>query len=88
MSFEMFGEGESIEIKELGLKSYFQMDGLKPKAYYQLDKLSVIAQSDSVDCGCAGTPIQSNDSGSNGPQPYLFAIDASGSMRKNRVLTL
>gem|GEM_PF-3296481 len=85
ISFGMFGEGESIEIKELGLKSYFQLDGLKSKAYYQLDDLSVIAQSDSVDCGCAEAPTQSNDSNATGLQRYLFALDASGSMKKKGV---
>lgn len=87
ISFGTFGQGESIEVKELGMKSYFQVDGFQSKAYYQLDDISVIAQNDSVDCGCAVPPVQEIDTltSSNGLQPYLFALDASGSMRKDGV---
>ena len=43
LSFGKFGEAESIEIKQLGMKPYFRLDGFQGKAYYQLDDVSVVA---------------------------------------------
>ncbi len=86
ISLGKFGEGESFELKELGLKPYFQLDGFQGKAYYQLDDFSVVAQSETLDCGCAEAPVSRTDTlKTNGMQPYLFALDASGSMRKQGV---
>lgn len=87
LSFGTFGEGEAVELKELDIKPYFQMDGFNSKAYYQLDDVAVIAQDGSVDCGCA-TPPETADSVVNESgdlQTYLFALDASGSMKKGGV---
>lgn len=86
ISLGKFGEGESFELKELGLKPYFKLDGFQGKAYYQLDDFSVVAQSENLDCGCAEAPVSRTDTLiTNGLQPYLFALDASGSMRKQGV---
>lgn len=86
ISLGKFGEGESFELKELGLKPYFKLDGFQGKAYYQLDDFSVVAQSENLDCGCAEAPVSRSDTLiTNGLQPYLFALDASGSMRKQGV---
>lgn len=86
ISFGKFGEGESFEVKELGLKPYFKLDGFQGKAYYQLDDVSVVAQSETKDCGCAEAPVSRRDTlNTSGLQPYLFALDASGSMRKEGV---
>lgn len=87
LSFGKFGEGESVEIKNLGLKPYFRLDGFQDDAYYQLDDISVIEYSETSDCGCAEPPVFRTDTinASNGLQPYLFALDASGSMRKEGV---
>jgi len=87
LSFGAFSNSESIELKDLGIRSDFQLDGLQGKAYYQLDDLSVVPFSDSVDCGCADPPKQETIELSSTVKlkPYLFAIDASGSMRKDGV---
>ena len=87
LSFGAFSESESIELKELGIRSDFQMDGMQGKAYYQLDDISVIPFSDTSDCGCADPPVMENIELNNANKltPYLFAIDASGSMRKDGV---
>lgn len=87
ISFGTFGEGGSVEVKELGMKPYFQLDGFQAKAYYQLDDVSVVARNDSTDCGCAEPPVSENDTliEPDGLKPYLFALDASGSMRKGGV---
>ena len=86
ISFGKFGEGESVELKGLGLKPYFRIDGFQTKAYYQLDDVSVVAQSETTDCGCAEPPVSKFDTlNTSGLQPYLFALDASGSMRKQGV---
>lgn len=84
ISFGSFGEGESVELKELGIKPYFQVDGLSSKAYYQLDDVAVVAQDGSVDCGCAQAPLSEDVEIPEDLdlQPYLFALDASGSMKR------
>lgn len=85
VSFGMFGEAEAVEVKELGMKPYFKVDGFQNKAYYQLDDVSVIAKSNDSDCGCADPPIVNEDTVivAAGLKPYLFVLDASGSMKKN-----
>lgn len=87
LSFGIFGTEESVEVKSLGLEPYFQLDAFQSKAYYQLDDVSVVAQSEAVDCGCALAPVVKNDTVnySDKLQPYLFALDASGSMKKEGV---
>jgi len=87
ISFGKFGETESFEVKELGLKPYFRLDGFQKDAYYQFDDVSVVAQSETTDCGCAVAPVSRTDTinSGSGLQPYLFALDASGSMRKEGV---
>lgn len=87
ITFGSFGDGECVEMTELGFEPYFQVDGLNNKAYYQLDDISVIAQSDNFDCGCATPPVREEVSveSTNGLQPYLFALDASGSMKRGGV---
>ena len=87
ISLGSFGKGKSIEIKALGLKPYFQLDAFQTKAFYQLDDIAVIAHNDSLDCGCAEPPKIENDTTSekNKLTPYLFALDASGSMREDGV---
>lgn len=84
ISLGAFGDSKSIEIKELGLKPYFQLDGLNSKAYYQFDDISVVAKNDSTDCGCAEPPSK-NKNIKKELQPYLFALDISGSMAKDAV---
>lgn len=83
----VFGQNESIEISELDLEPYFQLDGMNSKAYYQFDDVSVIAQADGVDCGCATPPIQEEIEvfEDREMKPYLFALDASGSMKRGGV---
>lgn len=85
ISFGTFGVGEAIEIKELGLNSYFQVDAFNNKAYYQIDDVSVIAKGEGVDCGCATPPIIVEGDVNSDLPPYLFALDASGSMKKDGV---
>lgn len=87
ITFGSFGDGECAEMSELGFDPYFQVDGLSNKAYYQLDDISVTAQSDNFDCGCAVPPVQEDVSIINAQelQPYLFALDASGSMKRGGV---
>ncbi len=85
ITFGAFGEAESIEVKELGLSPYFQVDGFKKKAYYQLDDVAVVAQGEGVDCGCATPPKTEEVVVTDELSPYLFALDASGSMRRGGV---
>jgi Mg-chelatase subunit ChlD len=87
LSFGAFAESESIELKELEIKSDFQLDGFQSKAFYQLDDFSVVPYFDSLDCGCASPPKKEvlHEDEKDGLQPFLFAIDASGSMRKDGV---
>jgi len=63
------------------------LDGFQGDAYYQLDDVSVVKKSKLTDCGCAEPPVLHTDTmnGSVKLQPYLFALDASGSMRKEGV---
>lgn len=85
ITFGSFGNGASVELTDLGLEPYFQVDGLANKAYYQLDDVSVIARNGSEDCGCAEPPKEENVEMTEQLQPYLFALDASGSMKKGGV---
>lgn len=85
ITFGSFGNGTSVEVSDLGLEPYFQVDGLTNKAYYQLDDVSVIARNGSEDCGCAEPPKDENVEVPDQLQPYLFALDASGSMKKGGV---
>ena len=62
MSFGVFGELKSAKMTELGLKPYFQIDGYQGKAYYQLDDVSVVAITDSSDCGCADPIVEKEGS--------------------------
>lgn len=85
ISFGTFGKGEAVDMKELGLTPYFQVDAFNKKAYYQIDDVSVVAKGEGVDCGCATPPITETAevTKEQGLKPYLFALDASGSMKKN-----
>ena len=87
ISFGVFGTSESIEVKQLGQDTYFQIDGYQDDAFYQVDDFSVVAKYDSIDCGCATPPILENEEVVNDLElkPYLFALDASGSMLKEGV---
>lgn len=85
ITFGSFGNGASVEISDLGLEPYFQVDGLTNKAYYQLDDVSVIARNGFEDCGCAEPPKEESNEIPDQLQPYLFALDASGSMKKGGV---
>ncbi len=87
ITFGVFGERKSVPLKDLGIKPYFQVDGFQNKAFYQLDEVAVVASFDTTDCGCAVPPAQVEDITQQnvGLQPYLFALDASGSMRKNNL---
>ncbi|MCB9187787.1 MAG: VWA domain-containing protein [Flavobacteriales bacterium] len=82
-----FGSSEAVEMKELGYEPYFQVDGLSSKAFYQFDDVTVIAQGEGVECGCAEPPLTEEEiqSDRNGLRPYLFALDASGSMKRGGV---
>ena len=87
ISFGVFGGGDSRKIRKLGIKPYYQLDVFQAKAYYQLDDVSVIENNDSIDCACA-EPLKEESYKiieEKELKPYLFALDVSGSMRKNGV---
>lgn len=86
LSFGKFGKAEAKSMKDLGYDPYFEMDGYQSKAFYQLDNIEVKALSAETDCGCA-EPIEVEQDSvvteeKNLP-PYLFALDASGSMKRD-----
>ena len=86
ISFGKFGTRDSKQMKDLGLDPYFEMDGFQSKAYYQIDDFSVKKVTDSTDCGCAVKPViedEENPVVKKQIQPYLFALDASGSMKRD-----
>lgn len=87
ITFGVFGERKSVPLKDLGIKPYYQVDGFQNKAFYQLDEVAVVASLDTTDCGCAVPPLQVEAGSQQNAvlQPYLFALDASGSMRKNNL---
>ncbi|MCB9196640.1 MAG: VWA domain-containing protein [Flavobacteriales bacterium] len=81
-----FGNSESVEMKSLGFEPYFQVDAFASKAFYQFDDVSVIAQNGEVDCGCAENPqLEEVATGTSELRPYLFALDASGSMKRGGI---
>lgn len=83
ISIGKFGKSEAVSVKDLNMEPYFELNGMQTKAYYQFDELSVIANSDSVDCGCANNFPEPDTSAKPKLKPYLFALDASGSMRRS-----
>lgn len=87
LSFGKFGKNESVNLKDLGIESYFEMDGYQSQAYYQVDDFSVVKKTPEIDCGCA-EPLPSIEEELENPikrAPYLFAIDASGSMKSDHL---
>ena len=84
ISFGKFGDAESKEMKDMGYNPYFEMDGYQTKAYYQLDEISVKKVTDETDCGCAEELEETDEEFKKRKQPpYLFALDASGSMKRD-----
>lgn len=87
ISFGKFGDAESVQIKGLDMDPYFELDGFQSKAYYQLDDVSVKALSEDTDCGCAEDPPKTEEEleviNHHKQPPYLFALDASGSMKRD-----
>jgi len=87
ISFGKFGSAPSVELKTMEIDTYFQLDGYQSKAYYQVDDISVIASHPEMDCGCA-VPLKLGEENEeelskNKQPPYLFALDASGSMKND-----
>lgn len=83
ISIGKFGKSEAVAVKDLNMEPYFELNGMQTKAYYQFDNLSVIANSDSTDCGCANNFPEPDTTVKPKLKPYLFALDASGSMRRS-----
>lgn len=87
ISFGKFGTSASVSLLDIGKKPYDQEDDFQNLAYYQLDDLSVVALDGTSDCGCAqNAPIDEGDKITHNEPPhppYLFALDASGSMKRN-----
>jgi len=86
LSFGKFGKADSKSMKDMGYSPYFEVDGYQSKAFYQLDNIEVRALTEDTECGCAD-PIEIETDSTvveekNLP-PYLFALDASGSMKKD-----
>lgn len=85
ISFGKFGNSDAVQMKDIGGDPYFEMDGFQTKAFYQLDDISVKAIADTADCGCAQDPPNFKEEEEiieTKYPPYLFALDASGSMKK------
>lgn len=89
ISFGKFGTSPSVKMKSLGHETHYETDNYMSKAFYQLDDISVVKNSGDidVDCGCAEVPVveeETQDSIAPKPShpPYLFALDASGSMKR------
>ena len=88
ISFGKFGTNESVNVNDLDMKPYFELDGFQNEAYYQVDDFSVVEKKPGVDCGCAdGLPEVEEEDVQNPVKraPYLFALDASGSMKKGNL---
>ncbi len=88
MSFGKFGDKKSTRMSDLELEAYFEIDAFQTKAYYQFDDFSVREINDSTDCDCAKDlpEVVEEDKDSISTKdhtPYLFALDVSGSMKKN-----
>lgn len=87
ISFGKFGTAESVKMQDLGYEPYSQLDPYQGKAYYQLDDVSVVQMGSGVDCGCADQIPQPEEGDSTvvlrTEAPYLFALDASGSMKRH-----
>jgi len=85
ISFGKFGTNESVSMKELGFDPYNELEGFQTKAYYQLDDVSVTPLIGEVDCGCAEDEPKTEEEIVNEHKdpPYLFALDASGSMKRD-----
>jgi Mg-chelatase subunit ChlD len=84
ISFGKFGNSASVKMKDLGLEPYYEME-YQNEAFYQFDDISVLPLSEDTDCGCATEPpLPEEDTTVQPPAhpPYLFALDASGSMKK------
>jgi Mg-chelatase subunit ChlD len=85
ISLGKFGTNDAVSMKELGLTPYSELDGLQSKAYYQFDDISVTPLIGEVDCGCAEDEPRTEEEIVNEHKdpPYLFALDASGSMKRD-----
>lgn len=87
ISFGKFGTRESVKMQDLGYEPYSQIDPYQSKAYYQLDDVSVVQMGPGVDCGCADQIPEPEEGDSTvvfrTEAPYLFALDASGSMKRH-----
>jgi Mg-chelatase subunit ChlD len=83
ISIGKFGKSEAVSVKDLNMEPYFELNGMQTKAYYQFDDLSVIANNDSIDCGCADNFPVPDTTVKPKLKPYLFTLDASGSMRRS-----
>ncbi len=82
LSIGKFGKSKSLRISDLDMEAYFELDAFQSKAYYQFDNFSVLESNDSTDCHCATKlPEVVKDSIQETIQPYLFALDVSGSMK-------
>jgi Mg-chelatase subunit ChlD len=82
ISFGKFGSSKSVAVTKFGIEPYFELDGFQSKAYYQFDDMVVKAITDTTDCGCAEKlPQADEDIVKPIIAPYLFALDASGSMK-------
>jgi len=84
LSFGKFGTSNALQLKTIKQQQYFETDNYQSKAFYQVDDISVVKSTADSDCGCAEKLPNEEDSLYIPPAlpPYLFALDASGSMKK------
>lgn len=80
-----FGNSDATKMKDLGYEPYFEME-YQSQAFYQFDDISVTLKTEDSDCGCAEQPPMPEEEiialQNQAHAPYLFALDASGSMKK------
>jgi uncharacterized protein with von Willebrand factor type A (vWA) domain len=85
ITFGKFGNSDATRMKDLGYEPYFELE-FQNQALYQLDDISVTLKSENADCGCAEDPPIPEEEieilQKQAHAPYLFALDASGSMKK------
>lgn len=79
LSFGKFGEANPVKVSEWGKAAFPFKDDYQKLAFYQLDSISVSAIENESQCGCAESLPGIRDTSAQLP-PYLFALDASGSM--------
>jgi Mg-chelatase subunit ChlD len=81
LSFGKFGETSPVKVDEWGKPAFPLNDDYQKLAFYQLDSISVRAIENESQCSCAERLPEIPDTSAEFP-PYLFALDASGSMTR------